>query len=197
MPTFRDVPAARRKVLTTGLIAKHCNVAPRTVSKWIDSGRLKGYRIPGSDDRRVTREEFVRFLVAGGMPLGEYAERACYKVLLIGAGPVLMEQLLEAFGPDDLAVTPTDCTFSAGMICRDFKPDTIVIDLSIGRSEAARIAWTLRAASESLHLVAIAWDDEAKPEILKEHGFNDVFQRPFDPALLAETIRVIAEAKLS
>jgi excisionase family DNA binding protein len=44
------------KVFTTGQVAKICKVAPRTVSKWFDSGRLKGYRIPGSQDRRIPRE---------------------------------------------------------------------------------------------------------------------------------------------
>ena len=39
------------KVFTTGQVAKICKVAPRTVSKWFDSGRLKGYRIP--DPRTV------------------------------------------------------------------------------------------------------------------------------------------------
>src|SRR4051812_28109101 len=40
-----------KDVLTTGEVAKICNVAPRTVSKWFDSGALHGYRIPGSKDR--------------------------------------------------------------------------------------------------------------------------------------------------
>ena len=44
------------KVFTTGQVAKICKVAPRTVSKWFDSGRLKGYRIPGSQDRRIPRD---------------------------------------------------------------------------------------------------------------------------------------------
>ena len=42
-----------KDVLTTGEVAKICNVAPRTVSKWFDSGALTGYRIPGSKDRRI------------------------------------------------------------------------------------------------------------------------------------------------
>ena len=42
-----------KDVLTTGEVAKICNVAPRTVSKWFDSGALHGYRIPGSKDRRI------------------------------------------------------------------------------------------------------------------------------------------------
>src|SRR5688500_1648862 len=41
-----------KDVLTTGKVAKICNVAPRTVSKWFDVGVLDGYRIPGSKDRR-------------------------------------------------------------------------------------------------------------------------------------------------
>lgn len=39
--------------LTTGEISKRLGVAMRTVSKWIDEGRLVGIRLPGSRDRRV------------------------------------------------------------------------------------------------------------------------------------------------
>ena len=55
------------KVFTTGQVAKICKVAPRTVSKWFDSGRLKGYRIPGSQDRRIPREYLIRFLKEHGI----------------------------------------------------------------------------------------------------------------------------------
>ena len=55
-----------KKVFTTGQVAKICKVAPRTVSKWFDSGRLRGYRIPGSQDRRIPREQLIRFLKEHG-----------------------------------------------------------------------------------------------------------------------------------
>ena len=51
-----------KEVLTTGEVARICNVASRTVSKWFDQGRLRGYRIPGSKDRRIPRSELVRFM---------------------------------------------------------------------------------------------------------------------------------------
>mgnify|MGYP001413829588 CR=1 FL=1 len=55
---------------TTGKIARLIEMAPHTVNKWFDNPgnrlddehRLNGYRIPGSGDRRVTREEVIRFL---------------------------------------------------------------------------------------------------------------------------------------
>ena len=71
------------KVFTTGQVAKICKVAPRTVSKWFDSGRLKGYRIPGSQDRRIPREYLIKFLKEHGMPLGDLEDEAMAKILIV------------------------------------------------------------------------------------------------------------------
>jgi len=61
--------AKGNKVLSSGEVAKVCHVAPRTAQKWIDAGLLKGYRIPGSRDRRVPVEEMIRFMKHHGMPV--------------------------------------------------------------------------------------------------------------------------------
>ena len=84
------------KVFTTGQVAKICKVAPRTVSKWFDSGRLKGYRIPGSQDRRIPREYLIKFLKEHGMPLGDLEDEAMAKVLIVA-----QDQILIALLPDD------------------------------------------------------------------------------------------------
>src|SRR5580698_4780948 len=76
---------AMKKVFTTSQVAKICQVAPRTVSKWFDSGKLKGYRIPGSQDRRIPRDQLIRFLKEHHMPLGELEEEEWHKILVIGA----------------------------------------------------------------------------------------------------------------
>ena len=44
-------------------------------------------------------------------------------------------------------------------------------------------------------IVGLAGEDEANPEGLNAHGFNETFKKPFDVALLAERIRRLAEAK--
>ena len=62
------------KVFTTGQAAKICKVAPSTVGRWFDSGLLKGYRRPGSPDRRIPSEYLITFLKEHGMPLGELEE---------------------------------------------------------------------------------------------------------------------------
>lgn len=57
-----EVPLTKQS-LTTGDIALICEVAPRTVSKWIDGGVLKGKKLPMSNDRRVERSDLIAFMV--------------------------------------------------------------------------------------------------------------------------------------
>ena len=58
-----------KTIYTTAQVAKICKVSPRTVSMWFDSGRLRGYRIPDLQDRRIPREHLIRFMKEYGMPL--------------------------------------------------------------------------------------------------------------------------------
>jgi two-component system, OmpR family, response regulator RpaA len=63
---MRPTPHA---VFTTGQVAHICSVAPGTVVKWFDSGRLTGFRVPGSRERRIMRESLVAFMERHGMPM--------------------------------------------------------------------------------------------------------------------------------
>jgi excisionase family DNA binding protein len=56
------------KTYTTSMIAKICKVSAKTVCNWIDKGKLKGYRLPGSQDRRATHEDLAAFIQANGLP---------------------------------------------------------------------------------------------------------------------------------
>lgn len=61
----------RKQIFTTTEVANLLKVTPRTVNQWFDSGRIKGYRIPGTQSRRIPRERFKSFCVEHGMPLPE------------------------------------------------------------------------------------------------------------------------------
>lgn len=58
-----------RKILTTGEAAKILQVAPRTVSKWCDSGRLPCEREAGSKNRLIDAEDLRRFMAENGVPI--------------------------------------------------------------------------------------------------------------------------------
>ena len=187
-----------KKVFTTGQVAKICKVAPRTVSKWFDSGRLRGYRIPGSQDRRIPREQLIRFLKEHGMPLGELEEEEWHKILVIGAENLFIDRVKELLPEDDdYKYEVANSGFEAGIQAESFHPDTIVIDLALGRSESIQITQNLRrnVAYEGTMIIGLASEDEAAPEKLTEYGFSEIFKKPFDIALLGERVRTLAEQK--
>jgi len=187
-----------KKVFTTGQVAKICKVAPRTVSKWFDSGRLRGYRIPGSQDRRIPREHLIRFLKEHGMPLGELEEEGWHKILIIGAEKLFIDRLHELLPEDeDYKYELANSGFEAGIQAESFHPDTIIIDLALGRSEALQISQNLRRNQqyETTLIIGLASEDEAAPEALVNYGFNEAFKKPFDIALLGERIRTLADQK--
>jgi two-component system response regulator RpaA len=187
-----------RKVFTTGQVAKICQVAPRTVSKWFDSGKLRGYRIPGSQDRRIPRDQLIRFLKENGMPLGALEEEGWHKILVIGAERLFIDRLRELLPEDEeFKYELANSGFEAGTAAQSFHPDTIVVDLAMGRSEALQIAQNLRrnANYEKTLIIALASEDEASPEALTSYGFDEAFKKPFDVALLAERIQTLVDEK--
>jgi|SRR5580700_1500124 two-component system response regulator RpaA len=177
------------RIFTTGQAAKICRVAVRTLAKWCDNGHLIAYRLEGAGHRRIPEDQLRRFMRDHGMPLGELAEvQEQRKVLVIGANTQLvikLDELLKVF-----RYASVHSVFEAGLLVGSMRPDTIVIDLAIGRSEAGQIAALLQQdPSHELPLViALANEDERDTDHLLRCGFSDVFVKPFDPALLAERI---------
>ncbi len=115
------------KVLTTGQIARICNVAPRTVSKWFDMGQLRGYRIPGSRDRRVPLDQLLRFLKAHNMPLNGL-DAGPRRVLVMHAdvelGQTIVQRLKQSGYDARLAQSP----FDVGLAVERFRPHVVLID---------------------------------------------------------------------
>ena len=98
---------------------------------------------------------------------------------------------------DDYKYEIAQSGFEAGMLAGSFHPDSIILDLALGRSEAIQITSNLRkdVGLESTLIIGLAGEDEVAPEKLTESGFSEVFKKPFDVALLAERIRTLADAK--
>ncbi|MFQ5734244.1 MAG: helix-turn-helix domain-containing protein [Planctomycetaceae bacterium] len=185
-----------RTIFTTGQVAKICKVAPRTVSKWFDSGRLRGYRIPGSQDRRIPREHLIRFLKEHGMPLGELEDEAMGKILLVGADAQIRSSLTDFMGAEDFKLESAVSGFEAGIQAESLHPDCVVVDFSMGRQEALMIAQNLRKNSEYNDTVLIGLlTDEDNASGFDRTLFNETFRKPFDNALLAERIRTLIGRK--
>ena len=188
----------RRKLgehfFTTGQVANICGVAPRTVAKWIDSGSLKGYRIPGSQDRRVMRDELIQFMRKHNMPESGDLDVFSYCVLLIGLSRGMVHDAIVALpGADNYAVRAVEDAFEAGMVSATWPPTVAVIDLLIGRPEGCAIAGRLQKSFDGVTIIGLAVEDETNVKQLHKVGFDTVLKAPIDTALLMQTIRAAVE----
>ena len=185
------------KVFTTGQVAKICKVASRTVSKWFDSGRLKGYRIPGSENRRIPREYLIKFLKEHGMPLGDLEDEAMAKILIVTQDQVLIEKLKREMSLErSFKVHLAKSGFDTGIQAELFHPDCIVIDFSIGKIEALQICHNIRGNNEFGDIIIVALlPNDGSSTSFDRSSINETFKKPFDAALLAERLRTLIGAK--
>jgi len=186
--------AKGKNVLTTGDVAKICNVAPRTVSKWFDSGQLKGYRIPGSKDRRIPVSELIRFMKAynipaAGLPVGKI------RVLIVDsngqAASALAETLRTKAGYE---VQTVASNFETGATTQRFAPHVLLVNLLAEGIDAAGICRSIRTNEDLQTIKVIALSNrlsDSESEALLKKGF-DGYVSDFSDAI--EVIKKIKEA---
>ncbi len=186
----------KKNVLTTGQVAKICNVAPRTVSKWFDSGQLRGYRIPGSKDRRIPAEQLLRFMKNHGIPTTGL-ELGTTGVLIIDDDrelSVLMCEALNSRGRYDAFAA--DSAFEAGVLVANNRPHVIIVDAGTPDVSITRICQTLRSHDSLSNIKLIATGasmTEGQGLGLVEEGVAGFLCKPFDLTQLEELIQSIIE----
>ncbi len=179
----------RKDVLTTGEVARACRVAPRTVSKWFDSGKLRGYRIPGSRDRRIPRQQLIAFMRAHGIPLDGLDQGAC-RVMILARG--LQEDVREALAASDhyeLRVAVNG--FEAGMVAHEFSPHVVVLDVTEDREEAVGVCRMVKEAEELQAVKVLAAAEglgEALAADLQAEGFDGCVAKPLNPDELVAAV---------
>jgi len=172
-----------KDVLTTGQVARICNVAPRTVSKWFDTGALRGYRIPGSKDRRIPLQSLIRFMKAHGIPLNGI-ETGQTRILILDEQNALAELLarrLNEDGPYEVRVAAS--AIEAGMLLQSFKPHIALMDISLPDINATTIFRLVSGNSElsGLRMIAMgASISDGEEQTLHQQGFIGVLHKPFD-----------------
>ena len=173
---FRNLKMAKGKnVLTTGDVAKICHVAPRTVSKWFDNGQLKGYRIPGSKDRRIPVSELIRFMKVHNMPTTGLAVGKL-RVLIADSNQATSLALSEALrNKADYDVQIVKSNFETGAVVEKFAPHVLLVSLLADGIDAADVCKGIRSNedSETIKVVALANHlSDSEADALMKKGFD-------------------------
>jgi excisionase family DNA binding protein len=180
-----------KDVLTTGEVAKICNVAPRTVSKWFDSGALHGYRIPGSKDRRIPLNQLIRFMKMHGMPLNGLMT-GCTRVLIVDEEQDIVE-VLEKILEDEAKyeVEVAKGGFAAGITAEKFRPHVILLDMNLRDIDGREVCKHVKSNSDLQLTKVIAMSGKMTPEDAKGllgSGFDGFLRKPFHVRQVIEAI---------
>jgi excisionase family DNA binding protein len=180
-----------KDVLTTGEVAKICNVAPRTVSKWFDSGALHGYRIPGSKDRRIPLNQLIRFMKQHGMPLNGLMT-GCTRVMIVDDEQDIVE-VLEKILEDEAKyeVEVARGGFAAGVIAEKFRPHVILLDMHLSATSTPRGRRQVKASPDLQLTKVIAMSGkltEEEAQGLLQGGFDGFLRKPFHVRQVIEAI---------
>lgn len=182
-----------RDVLTTGQVARICQVAPRTVSKWVDTGQLRGYRIPGSKDRRIPLRHLIRFMKAHGMPLNGL-ETGTTRLLIVDADLELTALLRSALEENEAyTVHLADSALEAGAQVESFAPHVILADIDLPGMDGPTLTRFMASRAELRNVGLIATGASISPvdqQMLLQSGFRAVLAKPFT---IPDLVKVLDE----
>ena len=180
-----------KDVLTTGEVAKICNVAPHTVSKWFDSGALHGYRIPGSKDRRIPLNQLIRFMKHHGMPLNGLMTGSTRILIVDDERDIVevLEKILEDEAKYEVEVAKGG--FAAGVTAEKCRPHVILLDMHLRDLDGRELAKHVKSNPDLQLTKVIAMSGKMSEDELKAlaaQGFDGYLKKPFHVRQVIEAI---------
>lgn len=184
--------ARSKDVLTTGEVAKICKVAPRTVTKWFDSGQLRGYRIPGSKDRRIPINQLMRFMKQNHMPLDTIMHFTQTRVLIVDDEVDIVDMLQTLLAREaSYDVHSCHTGFEAGLLAEKTRPHVILLDIHLGDVNGRDVCKAVRMNPELQMTKCVAMSGQltdADAATITQSGFDRYIKKPFTIQQVIETI---------
>jgi len=174
---------SEKKVFTTGEAAKVCKVSQQTIIRCFDSGRLNGFRVPGSRFRRIPRDELIRFMRDNDIPL-ESIGSALKRVLVVDDEPEILSLMTDLLASDGrFEVCQASTGYDAGIETERFKPHLIVLDYMLPDINGNIVCQRVRSSEtmpETRILCVSGVVERDEIEMLKNAGADDFLKKPFD-----------------
>ncbi len=183
-----------KDTLTTGQIARYCDVNVRTVIGWIDKELLAGYKLPERrGDHRVTSEAFLEFLRDHNMPIPSELQPNTRKILVVDDDINMAKSIVRLLTAEDYDVESVYDGFTAGVTLLSFQPSLITLDLQMPGIDGFDVLKEIKQQKLATKVLVIsAGGDEQLERALKE-GAHDILAKPFDSTeLLAKISQLIS-----
>ena len=172
-----------KELFTTGEAAEICRVSQQTIIRCFDSGRLEGFRVPGSRFRRIPRESLMKFMKGNSIPL-DGLETGKKKILVVDDDAEIVDLLVEVLSRDGrFEVKTATSGYEAGIQTQRFRPDCILLDYMLPDVNGNVVCHTIRKNPEFENIRIIIVSGVIKQEEIDQllkSGAQDFVKKPFD-----------------
>jgi len=198
-----DLTMTKRKVkmkdlFTTGEAAEICKVSQQTIIRCFDSGRLEGFRIPGSKFRRIPRQNLVRFMKDNSIPI-DNLDSGKRKVLIVDDDAEIVELIADVLKRDGrFEIKSASSGYEAGMATQKFRPDLILLDYMLPDINGDVVCRTIKSNPEFDNIKIIIVSGVVKPDDidrLLQGGAEDFIKKPFNIIDLTGKIATVLQLK--
>ena len=142
-----------KKVFSTGEAAEICKISQQTIIRCFDSGRLHGFRVPGSRFRRIPRESLIKFMRENEIPLTLLEDVGRRKILVVDDDPEIVELMVDVLDRDGrFEVRTASSGYDAGVLTQEFRPDLMILDYMLPDVNGNVVCKTIRQNSAFGHM---------------------------------------------
>jgi excisionase family DNA binding protein len=188
-----------KRVFTTGEAAEVCKVSQQTIIRCFDSGRLTGFRVPGSKFRRIPREELIRFMRANNIPLDVLGSTK-KRILVVDDDPRIVELYGDMLARDARFEVKTAATgYDAGLLTEAFRPNLIILDYMLPDINGTIVCQRLRSNPELADTKVLCISGVInQPDVQKlmDAGANAFLKKPFQVAELMAKLTELLELEV-
>ena len=180
---------AGKQVFTTGEAAEICKVSQQTIIRCFDSGRLTGFRVPGSRFRRIPRKDLLQFMKSNDIPT-DALESTKRRVLVVDDDEQIIELFLDVLSRDDrFEVKGARTGYDAGMMTEQFRPHLVLLDYMLPDINGNLVCDRIRSNPElagTKIIVISGVVNQGEIDTLLRSGADDFVKKPFNIEKLIE-----------
>ncbi|MCA9084389.1 MAG: response regulator [Planctomycetaceae bacterium] len=188
-----------KQVLTSGEVAKLCNVNFRTVLRWIERGDLPAYKLPGRGDNRIRVEDFMEFVSAHQLPVPPEFVPNRRRVLVIDDEAHMARSIRRVLKNQGFECKIANDGFRAGTYLGTYAPALVTLDLQMPGLTGYDVLSFIRQTEElrRIRILVISGMDEASLRTAIDEGADAVLAKPFENSdLIAKVNELLSEERV-
>lgn len=185
-----------KDLYTTGEAADICSLSQQTIIRCFDSGRLRGFRIPGSKFRKIPRDSLLKFMKENNIPM-QNVQSGRKRLLIVDDDAEIVEMMTDVLQRDgrfDIATASTG--YDAGIITQKFRPNLILLDYMLPDINGNIVCKTIRDNPEFANtriIIISGVINQVEIDDLLKSGAEAFIKKPFNITELIEKIAAVLE----